>query len=115
MDFLFLFAHVVTVLQPTLRARPRSRFIGTQDMGHDLGYMMDLYTPMTSANTTPATTPGSTPPSGADAYHSANGCGKSPALVRRVGLLYAVVTLWMALRLRQRRFCVFLCFFLLLE
>lgn len=38
-----------------------------------MGYMMNLYTPMTSANTTPATTPGSTPPSGADAYDQEGG------------------------------------------
>lgn len=56
-----------------------------QDYGRDLSYMMDSYTPMTSANTTPATTPGSTPPSGADAYHymAANGGGPSPGLVSR--------------------------------
>ncbi|CAM9142934.1 unnamed protein product [Scytosiphon promiscuus] len=46
--------------------------------GREMAYMMDLYTPMTSANTTPATTPGSTPPSGADAYQ--NGGGKSPGV-----------------------------------
>lgn len=47
-----------------------------------MGYMMNLYTPMTSANTTPATTPGSTPPSGADAYEQEG--GKSNGVVSRL-------------------------------
>jgi len=49
-----------------------------------VGHMMDLYTPMTSANTTPATTPGSTPPSGGDAYD--NGGGKLPGVVSYVAV-----------------------------
>eukprot|EP00903_Cladosiphon_okamuranus_P021478 g19745.t1 len=44
-----------------------------QERGRNVGYVMNLYTPMTSANTTPATTPGSTPPSGADAYEQEGG------------------------------------------
>ena len=56
-----------------------------QDHGHDMGYIMDSYTPMTSANTTPATTPGSTPPSGSDCHHyrgpGGGSNGKSPSMV----------------------------------
>ena len=55
-----------------LRTLPRL-FRQQQERGRNMGYMMNLYTPMTSANTTPATTPGSTPPSGADAYDQEGG------------------------------------------
>ncbi|CAM9600429.1 unnamed protein product [Ectocarpus sp. 4 AP-2014] len=49
-----------------------------RDYGRGMGFMMDLYTPVTSMNTTPNTTPGSTPPSGADAHQ--NGGSKSPGV-----------------------------------
>lgn len=55
-----------------------------QEQGHEMGYIMDAYTPVTSANTTPATTPGSTPPSGSECYHyrgPGGGGGKSPSMV----------------------------------
>lgn len=71
---------------PLYPTPPRPLFRDKQDYSNrEVGYMMESYTPMTSANTTPATTPGSTPPSGADAqqYRTTNGSGMSPGVVRK--------------------------------